>query len=84
MESVRTLDFMRNDVLVVPEFYGPFRVIYRHVDLLNEMGVHAAVLHTRANLDFAWFSHATRVESVRTLDFMRNDVLVVPEFYGPF
>lgn len=63
---------------------GGVRVIYRHVDLLNEMGVHAAVLHTRPNLDLVWFSHATRVESVRTLDFMRNDVLVVPEFYGPF
>lgn len=63
---------------------GGVRVIYRHVDILNKLGFSAAVLHEPENVNLTWFKHSTRVESAKNLRFASNDILVLPEFYGPF
>ncbi|QEW00809.1 glycosyltransferase [Microbacterium caowuchunii] len=63
--------------------HGGVRMAYRHVDQLNGLGVSAAVLHARDGFHPDWFGSSTRVESTRTLRFRENDILVVPEVYGP-
>ena len=62
---------------------GGVRVAYRHVDLLNEMGWSAAVLHRAEGYRAAWFENTTRVETSRSLRFRANDVLVLAEWFGP-
>ncbi len=61
---------------------GGVRVIYRHVDALNELGIPASVLHDRAGFRCTWFENDTRVQATDDVELQPNDILVVPEFYG--
>lgn len=61
---------------------GGVRVIYRHVELLREMGVDAAVVHQRPGYRATWFAHRAPVLDARTLAVGSQDVLVVPELFG--
>jgi len=61
---------------------GGVRMEYRHVDLLNEMGIDAAILHSRPGFRCTWFANETRVVSPDTIRLRVNDVLVIPEIYG--
>jgi hypothetical protein len=62
---------------------GGVRNIYRHVDELNGLDIGAAVLHAKAGFRCSWFDNATRVISAGSVTLHADDVLVVPEFYGP-
>jgi glycosyltransferase involved in cell wall biosynthesis len=62
---------------------GGVRVIYRHVDLLNDMGVPAAVMHRARGFACSWFEHRTRVVAGGDIRLGPRDVLVVPEWFGP-
>jgi glycosyltransferase involved in cell wall biosynthesis len=62
---------------------GGVRVIYRHVDLLNSVGIAAAVIHVRAGFSCTWFAHETKVVSAADAVLSPADILVVPEYYGP-
>jgi glycosyltransferase involved in cell wall biosynthesis len=62
---------------------GGIRVIYRHVDILNTAGVPAAVVHARDGFSCTWFEHDTQVTGARSVALSRQDILVVPEWYGP-
>ena len=62
---------------------GGIRNLYRHVDLLNAAGVDAAVLHGRPDFRVDWFDNSTRVLAARDVTLGRDDILVLPEFYGP-
>lgn len=61
---------------------GGTRVIYRHVELLNDMGIPAAVLHEKDGFSCTWFEHQVPVVSASSIDFHRDDLLVIPECYG--
>ncbi|HEY2478711.1 MAG TPA: glycosyltransferase [Solirubrobacterales bacterium] len=63
---------------------GGIRVIYRHVDALNEAGRPAAVLHHADGFRCDWFENRTRVIGAPSVELGPADVLVVPEVYGPF
>jgi len=63
---------------------GGIRAIYRHVDLLNEAGLDAAVLHHRDGFACDWFEHSTRTIGAPSATLSADDLLVVPEVYGPF
>lgn len=63
---------------------GGIRVIYRHVDLLNEAGVRAAVLHHADGFACDWFEHSTRTVGAPSVRLSPADTLVVPEVYAPF
>jgi glycosyltransferase involved in cell wall biosynthesis len=67
-----------------PSPSGGIRVIYRHVDLLNEAGRPAAVLHHTDGFRCGWFENRTRVVGAPSAELGPADVLVVPEVYGPF
>ncbi len=62
---------------------GGVRVIYRHVDTLNAMGIPAAVMHHRPGFRCTWFENTTRVVAAPNTVLSGSDVLVVPEWYGP-
>jgi Glycosyl transferases group 1 len=62
---------------------GGVRTIYRHVDILNKAGIAATVVHARDSFSCTWFDHDTRVTGARSVALSRQDVLVVPEWYGP-
>jgi glycosyltransferase involved in cell wall biosynthesis len=61
---------------------GGVRAIYRAVDLLNDAGLDAAVLHRRADFRCDWFVNATRVVHP-PVEVGGDDVLVVPEAFTP-
>jgi glycosyltransferase involved in cell wall biosynthesis len=63
---------------------GGIRTIYRHVDILNRAGLRSAVLHHRDGYNCRWFEHSTRTVGAPSVRLSPNDLLVVPEIYGPF
>lgn len=67
-----------------PRPTGGIRVAYRHVDLLNEAGRSAAIVHHRDGYACGWFEHSTRVLGAPSARLGPEDVLVVPEMYGQF
>jgi glycosyltransferase involved in cell wall biosynthesis len=71
---------------LTPDAAGPsggVKVIYRHVDTLNALGRPAAVLHGKAGFRCTWFDNATRVVAATETKLHPDDILVVPEYYGP-
>ena len=62
---------------------GGVRVIYRHVDVLNALGIPATVMHSRPGFSCSWFAHETPVVAGREARLGPADILVVPEWYGP-
>ncbi len=67
--------------------YGGIKVIYRHAELLSELGAEAFVLHpSDTNFRCEWFEHHCRFLDSLTLD-ARADFVVIPELwagvYGP-
>jgi hypothetical protein len=63
---------------------GGIRQIYRHVDILNSAGHNAVVLHHCDGHRCSWFEHETRTVGAPSVELSPDDVLVVPEIYGPF
>lgn len=63
---------------------GGIRAIYRHVDILNRAGLSAAVLHRSSDFSCDWFEHSTRTVGAGSVALSVEDILVVPEIYGPF
>lgn len=61
---------------------GGVKVIYRHVDELNALGIPAAVVHVQDGFRCEWFENETRVVSAKNLNLEKNDVLVLPECYA--
>ena len=57
---------------------------YRHVDILNAAGIPATVVHAPDGFSCTWFDHNTRITGARSVALSRQDVLVVPEWYGPY
>lgn len=55
------------------------RAIYRHVELLSEAGMAAAVWHRDPAFRCGWFEHSAAVVGGDTLDLAPDDLLVVPE-----
>ena len=61
---------------------GGIRKLYQSVDILNDAGLHAAIMHTRPGFRCTWFEHNTRVVNTRQAVIGPKDVIVVPEIYG--
>jgi hypothetical protein len=58
---------------------GGVRVAYRHVDLLNEAGIPAAILHRRTGFRCTWFENRTRVVASADTLIEPHDLVVVGE-----
>src|SRR4051794_18914043 len=59
---------------------GGVRAAYQHVDVLNEAGIPAAVLHTTPGFRCTWFEHSTRIADRPPRP---GDLVAIPEMYGP-
>jgi hypothetical protein len=62
---------------------GGLRKQYRAVDVLNEAGLSAAVVHRRPGFRCTWFEHQTRVVAAGEITVGEGDIIAVPEIYGP-
>ena len=59
---------------------GGIRVIYQYVDMLNEEGVSAYVLHNKEGFRCTWFENQTQVRYSSTrFDASQKDIFVLPE-----
>ena len=70
---------------ICPDFARPsggVRKLYRTVDILNDAGLQAAIVHKRPGFRCEWFEHRTRVVSSTRTIVGHQDVIVVPEIYG--
>jgi glycosyltransferase involved in cell wall biosynthesis len=67
----------------IPSPSGGVRNIYRHVDTLQAAGIDAAVVHARTGFRCTWFANDTRVLNASDVRLGGDDILVVPECYGP-
>jgi len=77
--TTRTIYFLTPDF---DEPAGGIKVIYRHVDILNQAGIDAVVLHQRKGFRCSWFDNETRVTDVSSSAVGPNDVLVVSELHA--
>lgn len=69
-------------LVCMPDFTAPaggIRVGYRHVDILNEAGIPAAIVHRRGGFRCTWFDNSTRVVGCREVEVGPQDLVVVPE-----
>lgn len=62
---------------------GGRRVSYRHVDILNENGIPAAIMHSQPGYRLNWFENDTQVVSAYQTALGDDDILVFPETRGP-
>lgn len=58
---------------------GGIRVAYRHVDILNQAGIRAAVLHHRPGFRCTWFQNQTRIAWSPDTVIGPEDMVVVGE-----
>lgn len=63
---------------------GGVRVIYRHVDVLNQLGINAAVLHTKSGFRASWFANDTKIAYATSTIINPKDILVLPEYSAPW
>jgi hypothetical protein len=63
-----------------PKPAGGIRTLYRHVNLLNQHGIEAYIVHFSANLSLDWFSHKVPVlHAGPNLSIAESDWIVIPE-----
>ena len=61
---------------------GGLRKQYRAVDVLNEAGIDAAIVHHAEGFRCTWFTNDTKIVAAGNLVVSPSDVIVVPETYA--
>lgn len=75
---------LRTAWFICPDYQKPsggIRKIYRCVDIINDAGLNAAVVHSRSGFRCNWFANTTRIVSAREAWLGSHDVMVLPEIY---
>lgn len=62
---------------------GGVKTHYRHVEILNELGIPASVLHIEPGFKCDWFESVAPIAYVKTTQLTPSDVLVTNEILGP-
>ena len=62
---------------------GGNKICYRHVELLNRLGVEAAILHPHSSFRYPQLTHQPPIVGLDTVRLTADDVLVLPEDLGP-
>ncbi|MBI1367301.1 MAG: hypothetical protein GC162_01460 [Planctomycetes bacterium] len=60
---------------------GGMKTIYRQVDILNEIGIKAFVVHGRREHRTKFFDNATPIRTFSEVQMTSDDVLLLPEAY---
>ena len=77
-----------NIYILCPDFsfpVGGVKILYRHVDILNNHGLSAFILHRKTGFRCTWFENNTRVTCLAYLaqtPIQQSDYLVFPEECG--
>jgi glycosyltransferase involved in cell wall biosynthesis len=61
---------------------GGIKQLYRHVDILNDNGFNAFIIHSKNNFRCTWFENDTKISYLAKTKMEKSDYLVVPEIYG--
>jgi glycosyltransferase involved in cell wall biosynthesis len=61
---------------------GGTRKLYHYVDVLNQAGLNASIMHTTPGFRLRWFNNNTRVVSAAEVAVGPRDLLVIGETYG--
>lgn len=67
----------------LPQPVGGVKILYRHVDVLNAHGYHAAIVHRKKRFRCTWFENETRVTYQHKIQPGPADFIMIPEVYGP-
>jgi glycosyltransferase involved in cell wall biosynthesis len=70
---------------ICPDYNRPSggnRKLYHCVDILNDAGLNAAIIHTKPGFRLGWFENRTRVVSARRVVVRPRDIIVMGEIYG--
>ena len=62
---------------------GGIKILYRHVDVLNNNGYKASILHQNKGFRCTWFNNTTKIDYLKEVTIEDEDFLVVPEIFGP-
>jgi hypothetical protein len=62
---------------------GGVKQLYRQVDVLVKHGLYARVLHRKKGYHCTWFENNTPVISWSEFEWTDDDIIVLPEIYGP-
>jgi glycosyltransferase involved in cell wall biosynthesis len=61
---------------------GGTRKLYHYVDILNDAGLNAAIIHNKSGFRLRWFENKTRVVGAREVTVGPHDLFVIGEIYG--
>jgi hypothetical protein len=71
--------------MVTPHFDRPsggVRKLYRAVEVLNDAGIRAVVVHQQAGFACTWFEHSTPIVAGGDVPVWPGDVIAIPEVYN--
>jgi hypothetical protein len=63
--------------------WGGIRKMYRHVDILQQHGMPAAILHKQPGFRCTWFANRTPIAYISQTQVKESDYMVMPEILGP-
>lgn len=63
---------------------GGVKVLYKHVEVLCELGYDAYVVNERKNYKHNWFNTAVKCIYYKDIEFKQTDVLVIPETFAHY
>jgi hypothetical protein len=61
---------------------GGIKQLYRHVDVLNNNGFDASIVHSEKSFRCTWFENNTAISCLTDTRMRNSDYLVVPEIFG--
>lgn len=64
--------------------YGGIKQLYRHVDVLNNNGFSASILHSQYGFRCTWFNNNTKVAYASGINRELIDYLLLPVIHGPY
>jgi hypothetical protein len=61
---------------------GGTRKLYHYVDILNQVGMSASIIHNKSGFRLRWFENSTRVTGAAEVAVGPRDLLIIGETYG--
>lgn len=60
---------------------GGVKVIYRHVEILQQLGYSVSVLHGKRGFRCTWFANSCPVTSISEVQLTEDTIVVIPEIF---
>lgn len=72
---------------ICPDFSTPvggIKILYNHVDILNQNGFNACIVHSNPGFRVKWFANNTMITHLRAVRFKETDIVVIPEYMAGY